>query len=180
MLAKTALLLSLAAVFVLFQCSSSTKTDGGKPAASGGDTAATAAPAAAAKVGDAVKVGEEATWTVTKVTDLGQELKSDNQFIDPVKTTGRFLQVDATIKAEGKDGYVILSNKVKDDQGREFDTKTEAMTLVEGESCLMKTVNPGLEQACVFVYELPADAKGLTFMAPGGMLDKDVPISLGQ
>lgn len=179
MYARTALVCIAAVAFILFQCSSTATKTGSAPAANA--PGSTAAPAKAAAIGEAVKVGDEATWTVTKVTDLGQELKSDNQFIDPVKTSGRFLQVDATIKADGKDGFTILSHKVKDSQGREFDTKSEAMMVIDGlESCTMTTVNPGLEQACNFVYELPADATGLMFMAAGGFTDSDVPISLGQ
>lgn len=139
----------------------------------------TAAPLAA--IGTMVKVGKGAEWTVTGAEDRGQTLESGNTYIDSLTTSGRFIFVAATTKNVGDDADYINTPKIVDSQGREFDSKTEAMFVVEDTSkCILEKLNPGLDKACAWVYEVPADASGLKLRLSAGMFSDPVDVDLGQ
>lgn len=139
----------------------------------------TEAPAAAAGIGVPVAVGDS-EWTVDSATDKGQTLDSGNEYSPDLTTTGRFIQVDLRIKGTGSDPVSITSVKIKDSQGREFGASSDAIMITGDKSCVLETVNPGLEAACTWVYEVPADATGLALQASTGLFGSAVPIDLGQ
>lgn len=136
---------------------------------------------ALAKVGELVLVGDRSEWTVTGVEDRGQTLESGNQFIDNLTTSGRFILVSATTKNVADDADYIGSPKVVDSQGREFDSKTEAMFIIDDvQKCILEKLNPGLEKACAWVFEIPADASGLKLRLSAGLFGDPVDVDLGQ
>lgn len=137
--------------------------------------------AALAAIGALVKAGDSAEWTVTGAEDRGQTIESGNQFIDNLTTTGRFIYVSAMTKNVGDDAHYIDTPKIVDSQGREFDNKSEAMFVIEEASqCVLENLNPGLEKACAWVYEVPADATGLKLRLSAGLFDDPVDVDLGQ
>lgn len=102
--------------------------------------------------------------------DLGQTLDSGNQFIDNLTTTGRFVRVDFTIKNVGTDASFVDAPKIVDATGREFDTKSEGSSFLEDDKkCILEKINPGLDRPCSWIYELPADASGLTIAVRDNM-----------
>lgn len=118
-------------------------------------------------------VGENdgTVWTVGAVKDEGQKIDSGNQFIPSPTTSGKFLHMVVGIRNLGKDSASITAPKLIDSTGREFDANSEATLLIKQDrQCLFETINPGLDKACEWIYEVPADASGLMLeVHPGGM-----------
>lgn len=143
--------------------------------------APTEEPAAAAPaVGTEVAAGE-LVWVVGEVNDRGPTISSGNQFVPDLNTTGRFIEVKAGVHNGGKDQAMVSGLNIVDDQGREFSPSTDAVMIIPAESqCMFAQVNPGIAQGCVWIYEVPTDAKGLKLKATGGILDEPVLIDLGQ
>jgi hypothetical protein len=102
-------------------------------------------------------------WQVESAEDLGQQLTSDNQFIDPMTTSGRFIRVNVGVLNDGDDAtMVLLAPKVVDSRGREFDPASDAFMHIPTEmNCALENLNPGIATPCVYIYEVPADATGL-------------------
>lgn len=136
-------------------------------------------PTAAPAVGTSVSIAEFA-WIVDTVTDHGNTLKSGNQFIPDETTSGKFVQVDVRVKTNGQDSMTMTTPQLVDSQGREFDGSSKGIMLLGDRSCILKTVNPGIEEPCSFIYEVPTDATGLMLEATGGFTDEPVLIDLGQ
>lgn len=123
---------------------------------------------------------DDSTWMVTSAEDKGQELKADNEFIQPITTTGRFIQVGATVKATGSDNVMVSAPKIVDSQGREFDSSSDAiMVLPAGSACVLEQINPGIEKSCTWVYEVPADAAGLLLRIAPSMFGDTKDVNLG-
>jgi len=128
----------------------------------------TAKPAQVAKLGDTVTLSDS-KWIVLKAEKLGSTVKSNNQFQPDLKSEGGFfVRVVFKITNLGKTEERLLSRpKLKDSQGREFnEVDNLAFFIPEGKKALMmEAIPPSLPKEFWSVYEVPADATGLRFMA---------------
>ncbi len=101
-------------------------------------------------------------WKVLVVENLGAELKSDNQFIDSLGTTGRFVLVRVEVENQAAEARTFIEGDLEDDQGRTFGDNSDAIFFVEdNERCILESLNPNLPRICTAIYEVPADATGL-------------------
>ena len=113
------------------------------------------------EVGDAI-VMDGVTWRIVSAKNLGTVLKSDNQFIDPLKTSGMFVQVVAEVTNTGTDPLTVSPFKLIDDTGREYEHADNQWFYVpEDRQCILSNLNPGLALTCENIYEVPSDATGL-------------------
>lgn len=183
------LILAVALTFALAACGGSSPTDAPEAAAPDAPPAEVAteapepteAPEVAAAIGAPVPVGDAHVWTVISAEDRGQTIESGNEFIDNLTTAGRFMLVKASVKNVGTDAFYIDAPKIVDGTGREFDYNSDAFMIIDSaEQCALEQVNPGLDKACTWIYEVPADATALKLKVAGGLLDSAVEVDLGQ
>lgn len=154
-------------------------TPGGPAVEDPADEPAEAAASAAAKIGDAVAF-DKSTWTVTLAENKGQKVESGNEFIDSPETTGAFWYVEATVKNTGTEAFYIDTPKIVDSTGRQFDQHIGGASLIADKSCALENLNPGLEKSCGWLYEVPADAAGLSLAIKPDMFGDPTMVSLGQ
>ena len=132
------------------------------------------------QIGQDVIVGK-VRWKVLAAEDLGPELKSDNQFTDPLTTSGHFVLVRVEVENRDDNARTFTEGDITDNQGRTFRNNSDAIHFIEtGERCILESLNPNLPHICTAIYEIPLDAAGLKLvvgdLAPfGGEAD----ISLG-
>lgn len=154
---------------------------------SGGDSEEAAeeapaeAPPAAFKVGEDVTVGK-IRWKFLEVTDLGKELKSDNQFIEPKSTSGKFVLIKFELENQGTDPASYTGIDLVDNKERTFKPYDDRLSFIEqGELCILEQIGPGLSRTCTEIFELPGDATGIKAsvgdLAPFG---DDAMIDLGM
>lgn len=117
----------------------------------------TAAPAMVT-VGQDVQV-DEVRWNVLEATDLGQTLKSDNEFVKDLTTSGRFIRVRLEVENLSKDMLSFVGIDLQDDQGRSFKRSNDAiMHVPSDETCVLENLNPNVAKTCTLVYEVPQNA----------------------
>jgi len=142
-----------------------------QPAGAGAPTqsAPAAAPAAPGPtdgptifaVGQDVQLAE-VRWTIRAAEDLGQTLKSDNQFIKDKTTSGHFVRVQFDIENLSKDMLTFAGLDLVDDQGRTFKGSSDAFGFIEEEQhCVFENLNPNVAKTCTAIYEVPTNAAGL-------------------
>lgn len=120
-------------------------------------------------------VGENgaSAWVVGALKDHGNTINSGNQFIPNLKTSGKFLQLAVGIRNLGDDAYSILPPSLVDAAGREYEPRTDAFMLISDErKCLLESINPGIDRACDWIYEVPTDATGLLLRVQPSFLGK--------
>ena len=161
----------LAVVFGGSKSATTSVSSGSGTAATGSST--TAKPAAA--VGDEVTVGA-ASWRVTDAT-LRESFSGNGMSAKP---SGQFLIVQTQVTNNGDKAESLVSPKVTDAQGREFETSSDGKVIMANDqNCTLKRINPGTSQTCTFVYDVPVGAKGLRFMAGElGLFGDTVPVTL--
>lgn len=155
-------------IIALFLLALACGNGGSRPAASGSsgsqpaqEQPAQEAAAPPAAVGQDVTVGE-ARWKILEVRNLGQELKSDNEFIKPKTTAGKFILIRLEVENRKAEDATYGGINLVDGKGRKFERYTEQFGFVpEAESCVLKQLNPNLPATCSEIFELPADAAGL-------------------
>jgi hypothetical protein len=116
-----------------------------------------------ANVGDTVTFSDS-EWVVSKVEDKGKALKCA---LDEKKTEGKFVWVEFKVKNTSKKEETIFDHpKLKDSEGREFGSYQE-QTLCVGDKKTMiaEQLPPSMQKEFVAIYEVPGDAKELTFNA---------------
>ena len=112
-------------------------------------------------VGQNVLVGD-VRWKILSAENLGNQLLSDNQFVDPLNTAGKFIKVRFEIENRSKDMQSFLGFDLVDSQGREFTASSDAIMFIDNnESCILENLNPNLPKVCTVIYEVPAGASGL-------------------
>jgi len=181
------LLCSGVLALVMLACCPCTSTtpSGGVPATK--EPGATAAPepppTAAATIGEVVVVGD-VQWKVLEAKNLGSTLKSSNQFIKDLETSGKFIQVRVEMVNKGKEAKSLSYIDLHDSTGRKYKAASEARHWIpdEEEIFLVETINPGLSKTFTAIYEVPADAAGLYIMVNDLEMfgAKSVPIMLGD
>jgi hypothetical protein len=131
-------------------------------------------------IGDDVKVGD-ITWKVLTAENLGQVLKSNNQFIDDVKTSGSFVSVRYQVTNGGTAATYYTAPDLLDSTERKFSSSSNVLFFIpDDEQCIFEELNPGISKTCQAVYEVPADAKGLTAKVTGlSLFGGDEQVDLG-
>lgn len=127
----------------------------------------TEAPTEAAPVAETYQTGQnvivgEVRWKILQVQNFGQTIKSTNQFIKDLTTSGKFISIGFEVENKGKEMKTFAGITVVDSQGREFQPNSDAIMLIDSdEQCVFENLNPGIVKICQVVYEVPADATGL-------------------
>lgn len=112
-------------------------------------------------VGQDVNVGE-IRWKFLEATDIGQELKSDNQFVESKTTGGKFVKIRFEIENLGTEAVSFTGIEILDSKGRTFKPYQDRLFFIEdSEQCILLQLNPNLTKTCAEIFELPADATGL-------------------
>lgn len=121
-----------------------------------------AAPVAAVyRTGQDVQVGD-VRWKITEAKDLGQALKSDNEFIEDKTTKGRFISVAFEMENLATEQKSFTGLSLVDGKGRKFEASSDAFMFIEQEKqCIFENLNPNVTKECRVIFEVPADATGL-------------------
>jgi hypothetical protein len=121
----------------------------------------TVAPTPVPAVGQDVKVGE-VRWKIISAKDLGNKLKSDNQFVEDKTTAGRFVQLRFEVENLSKDTLTFAGFDLVDDQDRTFKSASDVfMFIPTAELCVLESLNPNITKTCTAIYEVPANAASL-------------------
>lgn len=113
------------------------------------------------QVGEDVVLGK-LRWKVLMVSDEGQTLASDNQFIDDATTGGRFVRVAFELEDLDTDRMSFLGVDLVDAQGRTFGSFDNGFMYVEdARRCIMEVLQPNIPKTCEIIFEVPANATGL-------------------
>ncbi|MFO0566953.1 MAG: hypothetical protein U0263_14900 [Polyangiaceae bacterium] len=121
-------------------------------------------PESQAKLGEVVKF-DDSQWEVVSATAIGNAIQG---FAGDKKTSGKFVKVDFKVTNTSKQDETILDHpKVFDSQGREFKVlDDQALYIHEPEQPLtLESLPPSMMKRFTAIYELPLDAKGLSFEA---------------
>lgn len=120
------------------------------------------------RIGEDVRV-KNVRWRVLDVKDLGNELKSNSLFFDDATTRGRFIRVRFEVENMRNTSLSPLSVNIQvhDNRGRLFNPyRKQSAFIPDDEDCtLFVTFMPNVPQVCTAIYEVAADAVGLTFIA---------------
>lgn len=102
-------------------------------------------------------------WKVLSVKNLGQNLKSDNMFMEDQKTSGKFIQVEVGIENIGTESTSVRGMKMVDNQNREFNHFDSAYLFLPDDKSPYSVgdLNPNIPRSYMDIYELPTDASGL-------------------
>lgn len=113
-------------------------------------------------IGEDVIVGD-VRWKILSAINEGQTIKSNNQFIDDLTTTGSLIRLDFEIENLSKDMLTYSGIDLTDDQGRTFIEAANAHMHIPNElSCLfIVNLNPNVPKRCQIIYEVAANAQGL-------------------
>lgn len=137
-------------------------------------------------VGDSVSI-DNVTFKVNKV-DSKTEIKSNNEFVDPAKASGKFIILDVSIKNGQKDALTMDSSyfklKTKDDTTYESSTDGNVLMVIpEKKQLFLEQLNPGIEKSGTIVFDVPKDLKLSDVYlncATGFWGTKDVKINLSK
>lgn len=122
------------------------------------------------KIGDNVTV-ENFVYRVEGVEEKSR-IESGNQFIDDVKTTGKFVIVDVTVTNNDKESRYVDSNmfKLLDSSGTEFSASNDANNLINDDlGFLLEEINPKMNRRGKIAFEVPADAANLNLQVSSGL-----------
>ncbi|PEM08488.1 DUF4352 domain-containing protein [Bacillus wiedmannii] len=117
-------------------------------------------------VGDDVTAGKF-TYKVNS-TESKKELKN---ILGNKTTDGQFLVVNLTVTNKDKKARIADGNmfKLKDASGAEYSTAAELdMYVNEDVGFFLKEINPNMNKTGNVVFEVPADAQGLTLEVSSG------------
>lgn len=114
------------------------------------------------RIGADVFVGN-VRWHFHNAENLGNTLKSDNQFIDSKTTAGKFIRVSFDVENRSGDMLTYGGIDLVDSQGRTFKEYTESLFFIpDGEECsIIVNLNPNVAKRCTLIFEVAADAVGL-------------------
>lgn len=126
------------------------------------------------KIGDDVKVGK--INVIINKCDEKKEFKSNNRFMKNVNTEGKFIAIDAKITNNDSEARTIDTNmfKIVDSKNREFEvySKAELMMILGDKYLFLESVNPGMNRAGTFVFEVPADVNQYSLKVYPGIMFK--------
>jgi hypothetical protein len=114
-----------------------------------------------------VRIGEYAItgilrWRVISSQDLGNTIPSDNQFVEPAKTSGRFVKVKFEVENRSGGPGSLPDVVLVDSQGRTYQPYDRRLYFLEdSEECFsFDTLNPNLPKICAEIFEVASDATG--------------------
>ncbi len=123
------------------------------------------------KVGDSFETGKLGA-KILEVEEK-EEFKSDNEFIDSVKTEGKFIAVTAELTNNDEKARMFSSTQFKiiDDKDREFETLTSAelMMILDDKNLFLEECNPGMSRTGIFVFEVPKDVESYSLKVYSGV-----------
>lgn len=126
------------------------------------------------KIGDDIASGK-INVIINSCTEK-KEFKSGNQFIENVKTEGKFIVIDAKLTNNDKESRTIDTGmfKLVDSQNREFDvySKAELMMILDDKYLFLESVNPGMNRTGTFVFEVPEDVSSYSLKIYPGIMFK--------
>jgi hypothetical protein len=171
-------LIGIAALIVIGIIASSGGGDDSTKTASSTPSSSTPAKKEAAKPLTNEGVSSDVT---IKVVGIESKPEVGNEYTKK-KAQGVFKIVEVSINNNQKDAITLDANSFKlvDAQGREFTYSSDGQIAFdvgenEGNSnFFLKQLNPGLTQTGKIIFDLPADAKGLTLKARGGMTGEEI------
>jgi hypothetical protein len=189
---RTPLVLETAVlVAALLACNGGSKTDTSAQVTPAGEAAPVPAaptppPAPTVKpaaLGETVTLSDS-TWSVISAKDVGPEMKSNNQFVEGLKSEGaKYIVVVFKVTNLGsKEERIFEHPKVRDSLGREFDAHDKAVFfLPKGKKSMqLEAVPAGLPKEFWAIYEVPAASSGFSFMARElSVTARTYPIALG-
>jgi len=122
-------------------------------------------------IGEKVEVGKLA-YIVSNVATTN-ELKADDEYIEPAKTDGQFVVIDIEAFNNDKKTRTVDSSmfKIKDNQGREFEPTVDTevmMVLGDFADFFLQDINPGISKTGKLVFELPSDATSFSLEVSSG------------
>ncbi|MCC6165675.1 MAG: zinc ribbon domain-containing protein [Caldilineaceae bacterium] len=102
-------------------------------------------------------------WHIFSAENLGNVLTSDNSFIDPLTTPGKFIRVRFEVENRSNDMLTYGGFDLIDSQGREYISSSSAYWMIpDPEDCsFIVNLNPNVPKVCTEIYEVAADATGL-------------------
>lgn len=138
-------------------------------------------PISSHSIGDVVRVGD-VRWQLLSTEDFGQLLEGNG---NRTKTQDRFVGVRFQLTNKGSDDLGFSGAALRDKQGREYERKHNEF-VAEGEQCAGTffasfSLRPNAITTCTSIYEVSADATGLSFIADdlGGQADGPAIVALG-
>ncbi|MEH7544922.1 DUF4352 domain-containing protein [Neobacillus vireti] len=156
-------------------------------ASGGGDNTANKGTSTSAPKQEANKpLSNEGVSSDVNIKVTGVETKSEvgNEF-SKEKAQGVFKIVSVAITNNQKDAITLDANSFKlvDNKGREFSYSTSGQTALgvaddTVADFFLKQLNPGLTQNGKIVFDVPADAKGLTMKARGGFTGDEITLKV--
>lgn len=120
-------------------------------------------------VGQEVKV-KNLTY---KVNSVEESKLIEKQYLDPIKTDGKFIIVDVTVGNQDKEARFVDGEmfRLVDKDGTEFSTKSEAdMYINDGDlGFFLQEINPKMSKTGKVAFEVPADATDLQLQVSSGL-----------
>ncbi|MFT5196261.1 MAG: hypothetical protein ACI85U_003292 [Candidatus Promineifilaceae bacterium] len=95
--------------------------------------------------------------------DLGGEISSNSQFLDDLKTTGKYIKVEFEIENTGAESLSLSGTNVIDSLGREYSNSSDAWQIFSDsiECSFLEDIRPGIPQNCLFIFEVSEQSTGL-------------------
>lgn len=119
-----------------------------------------------AVIGDLIKF-DDSEWTVVTARQLGSTLQG-GQFTEAKQSEGKFVYVRFKVKnITNEQESILFTPAITDSKGRRYEEFDEqAFYLPDDEkSMTMEQLPSGLPKTFSAIFELPPDAKGISFMA---------------
>jgi len=116
-------------------------------------------------IGDIVTF-DDSEWVVLEAVNLGQRLRSNNQFQEDARTTGAFVRVHFRVtNRTNEEQRIFDAPKLVDDQGREFEGLDFQSFYIpeDGETIGFTALPADIPREFYSIFEVPADAAGLQF-----------------
>ena len=113
---------------------------------------------------------EEMSWIVEEAVEAGDRIETENQFVEPRVTAGKFIRVRVAIQNQGNTEQRVTagSMEIVDSQGRTFKASTSlAVSMIVGNenACTFQDLPAGVPKVCRLIFEVPKDASGFKFKA---------------
>lgn len=119
-------------------------------------------------------------WKVVSATNLGDTLKSTNQYIESKKTSGNWIQVKFEALNTGTDAAYIIVPQIVDANGVEFDYSSDGFFFIPSdESPVLEKLNPGISGSYTAIYEVSSPISGLKLLVGEGMFNSGKLVDLG-
>lgn len=163
--------IGIAAFFILGIFGAILSEDGGTTGGSSSSSSSSSGSAAVAAkekfaIGDTVKFGDS-EWIVIEAREMGSTL-GGNMFTEAKGSEGKFVYVRYKVTNNtNEEQAVLFTPAVQDSKGRRFEELDDLeFYLPEGQTGMtMEQLPSGLPKTFSTIFEVPADATGILFLA---------------